>query len=174
MDRGCDEKTRHSAAWWSHTLTAFCPLFMQCCGLVHRRRVRVSYVSFYCCRIAAGSWKYCSCLSGACCLFQLFLFPVLYQPDSRSSRTMSFQGIWGIGDSDIFIFSQRCFYLSFVPCDFDKVGNNLHRDWFEKSIVSEICLIQTSWYSLLPTVVLFSYLNDGMVGGRNTTEFDKL
>lgn len=113
------------ATRWLHSA----PLFMQCCGLVHRRRVRVSYVSFSCCRIATRGWKYCSCLSGACCFFQMFFIPVLrisqrvsrlYNEFLKHPRYMRF---WGL-----FFFSWRCFYTSLVLCYSDKVGSNLHGD----------------------------------------------
>ena len=45
----------------------------------------MSYVSFCCCRIAAGGWKYYWCLSGACCLFPDVVNPFAEdQPENQS------------------------------------------------------------------------------------------
>lgn len=128
------------------------PLFMQCCGLVHRRRVRVSYVSFYCCRISARGSKYYSCLSGACCLFEMLLIPVLrigqrinhlYNEFSRHLRYMRF---WG-GFVVVVFFSWRCFYISLVLCYFDKVDGNLQGDCLGSALSQRSVSVQTSWLS---------------------------
>lgn len=114
MDGGGDETLRHGAARWSHALTAVCHLFMQCCGLVHRRRVRVSYVSFYCGTVVAGSWKCNLCLSGSCCCFLGALIPpVLNQTENRSFVPWVCQGTWGLEYSEVFLEMFPCVYLLF-------------------------------------------------------------
>lgn len=150
MDSGRDEKTRRGAAWWSHAPTAFCPLFMQCCGLVHRRRVRVSYVSFYCCTAAARSWKCHWCLSGLCGFFWMLSslcwtkqkIHHLCHELSRHLRSVRFRGL----SRDAFV----C--LSFGPGYFHKIGNNLWGDWSGVSMcvreypLSQLSVsVQTSW-----------------------------
>lgn len=64
-----------------------------------------------------------------------------------------------------------------MPGYFDKVGNSLHWDRLGSVFSQGSVSVQTSWYSLLRRVVLFSSLNDGMKKiflGRDTTEFVKL
>lgn len=72
------------------------------------------------------------------------------------SSHLRFQRFW---DSfpEIFFF----FNVSFMPGYFDKVGNSLHWDCLG-SVFQRSVSVQTSWYSLLHRVVLFSFLNDGM------------
>lgn len=115
------------ATRWLHSA----PLFMQCCGLVHRRRVRVSYVSFSRCRMAARGWEYYSCLSGACCFFQMLFIPVprisqrvnhLYNEVFFFFKAPEVYEILRV----LCVFSWRCFCTSLVVCYFDKVDSNLH------------------------------------------------
>lgn len=131
------------------------PLFMQCCGLVHRRRVPVSYVSFYCCRIAARGWNFYSCLSGACCLFQLFLIPVLRISQSINhlynefSRHLRYTTFWDFS-GDVVVYLSCCVTLirSEITCTGIVWEVHCLRDLYEFKPVDILFYLQESCFRI--------------------------
>lgn len=113
MDSGSAQKRRYGAAWWSHTLTAFCTALHAVLWAGAPEASPGVLCKFLLLYIAARGWKYYSCLSGAWCLFQMFLIPVLGISQTINHLYNEFSSHLRYGR---FWFSPEMFFLMYLSC----------------------------------------------------------